>query len=53
MNNRKKTKGRIIQSIVIPKDKTQTIEYGETKVIVPHPLRGKTIQIKHMPPVKY
>lgn len=44
-NNRKRTRGRIIQTIKVP---TTLIEDGVT-VINGHPKTGRTIQIKHKP----
>lgn len=47
-NNRKRTGGRLIQTIRVPDDKTKTITYGETTThTFPHPSRGKLLQIRH------
>ncbi len=45
MNNRKRTKGRKIQTIIVPKNKTKEVDGIKIK----HPDAGKIKQIKHNP----
>jgi len=53
MNNRKRTKGRIIQSVRIPLFVTKLDKFGSGKSVPnDHPKVGKVIQIKHNPPIK-